>query len=71
VWYNIVKHATHVDLIKKSKLKHNCIYKGKCPHRGFDLSNTKPTIDDNGESVIRCPLHSLKFNAKTKQLINE
>lgn len=26
-----------VSLISKSKLKHNCIHKGKCPHIGFDL----------------------------------
>ncbi len=58
---------TPVRFINKSKLKHKCIHKGKCPHRGMDLSNEAP--DENG--IITCPLHSLKFNAKTKQLINE
>lgn len=56
---------TPVKLISNSKLKHKCIHKGKCPHRGFDLSNEVP--DENG--IITCPLHGLKFNAETKQLI--
>ena len=42
------------------------IHKGKCPHRGFDLSNEIP----NKEGIITCPLHNLKFNAETKKLIN-
>lgn len=52
------------SFVSKSKLKHKCIYKGKCPHRGMDLTSTEPV---NG--VIVCPLHGLKFNAKTKMLI--
>jgi len=63
---------TPVQLIRQSKLKHNCIHKGKCPHRGFDLSNVTPTLEGIGRDaieVITCPLHSLKFNATTKQLI--
>lgn len=55
---------THPKLIKNSKLKHKCIHKGKCPHRGMDLSQV-PEKD----GVITCPLHGLKFNAKTKELI--
>lgn len=58
--------ATGVNLISKSKLKRNCIHKGKCPHRGYDLSQIEPI-----DGVITCPLHSLKFNSITKQLINE
>ena len=54
---------TQVNLIKNSKLKHKCIYKGKCPHRGFDLTEVKP---DNG--TITCPLHGLKFNKQGKLL---
>ena len=54
------KGITHVDLIKNSKLKHKCIHKGKCPHRGYDLSQVK--ADENG--VKTCPLHGLKFNKK-------
>lgn len=57
-------HITSVLAIKKSKLKHNCIYKGKCPHRGYDLSQ-EPII--NG--IITCPLHGLKFDAVTKEII--
>jgi hypothetical protein len=49
---------------KNSKLKHKCIHKGKCPHRGYDLSQ-EPTV--NG--VITCPLHGLQFNSETKQLL--
>jgi len=56
---------TNVNLISKSKLKYKCIHKGKCPHRGFDLSNIQP--DENG--IITCPLHSLKFNTKDNNKI--
>lgn len=51
--------VTPVHLIKNSKLKHKCIHKGKCPHRGYDLSQVK-SID----GVKTCPLHGLKFNDK-------
>lgn len=57
---------TPVSLIKNSKLKHKCIHKGKCPHRGFDLTNVEAI---NG--IITCPLHSLQFDSKTKQLITK
>ena len=56
------KVITPVKFISKSKLKHKCIYKGKCPHRGYDLSQETPI---NG--VITCPLHGLKFDVKTKK----
>lgn len=56
---------THPVHIKKSKLKHNCIYKGKCPHRGYDLSQV-PIVND----VIMCPLHGLRFDAATGILLN-
>lgn len=58
------KYPTPTHLIKKSKLKHNCIYKNKCPHRGYDLSAVQ---EENG--IITCPLHGLQFDAQTKQLI--
>lgn len=58
---------TPTKFIEKSKLKHKCIHKGKCTHRGFDLSNELPDID----GVITCPLHGLRFNAKTKEMIYE
>lgn len=48
---------TPVKEIAKSKLKHKCIYKGKCPHRGYNLSQVEPI---NG--IITCPLHGLQFN---------
>jgi len=53
------------DSISKSKLKHKCIHKGKCSHRGFDLSQVEPV-----DGVITCPLHGLRYNAETKQLID-
>ena len=55
---------TPVNLISNSKLKHRCIHKGKCPHRGYNLSTVNPV---NG--IITCPLHSLRFDAETKQLM--
>lgn len=55
---------TPIEFIKKSKLKHHCIYKGKCPHRGYDLSQVNPI---NG--IIECPLHGLKFDAKTNKIL--
>ena len=61
---DVIHLSTPIDLISKSKLKHKCIHKGKCPHRGYDLTNVKPI---NG--IITCPLHSLRFNSKTKLLI--
>lgn len=56
---------TDVKLISKSKLKHKCIVKGKCPHRGFDLSQV-----NHVDGVITCPLHGLRFDEKTKQLLS-
>lgn len=58
------KWYTPAEMISKSKLKHRCIHKGKCPHRGYDLSGIEPA-----DGVIRCPLHGLRFDSNTKQLI--
>lgn len=55
-------HGTAGDTTK-SKLKHRCIHKGKCPHRGYDLSQVVPV---NG--IITCPLHGLKFYADNGEL---
>lgn len=52
--------VTPVHNISKSKLKHAGIHKGKCPHRGYDLSQV-PAKDGQ----IRCPLHGLIFGEKT------
>ena len=62
-----VRSYTTPKLIKNSKLKHKCIHKGKCPHRGYDLSNE--IADKDG--VITCPLHGLKFDKFSKKLIND
>lgn len=62
---DLILSKTPVDLILKSKLKHKCIYKGKCPHRGYDLTNIEPV---NG--LITCPLHSLQFHASSGKLTN-
>ena len=56
---------TPVNFIKKSKLKHKCVHKGKCPHRGYDLSQVKAI---NG--IITCPLHGLKFNSLDGAVVN-
>lgn len=55
---------THPINVTRSVLNYDCIHKGKCPHRGYDLSQEVPV---NG--IITCPLHGLKFNAKTKKLL--
>ncbi len=55
---------TEVENINKSNLKHKCIHKGKCPHRGYDLSQVT-AID----GIIKCPLHGLKFSEKSGQLV--
>lgn len=57
------KGNTPIEFISKSTFKHKCIHKGKCPHRGFDLTNIEVV-----DGVITCPLHGLKFDAITKQL---
>lgn len=56
---------TPVNLISKSKLKHRCIHKGKCPHRGYDLSQVKVI-----EGKITCPLHGLQFDATSGAALN-
>ena len=55
---------TPVEAISRSKLKHDCIYKGKCPHRGYPLNQTAAK-----DGVITCPLHGLKFDALSHKLI--
>lgn len=56
---------TPVEMIRKSKIKNNCIHKGKCPHRGYDLSQVNPK-----DGKITCPLHGLEFEEKTGKLLN-
>ncbi len=56
---------TPVHHISHSKLKHKCIHKGKCPHRGYDLSQVKAIY-----GKITCPLHGLQFDETSKKLIN-
>ncbi len=56
---------TPPELIMKSKIKHKCIHKGKCPHRGYDLSQVK-AIDGK----ITCPLHGLEFDATNGSVLN-
>ena len=57
-------NITPANLIAKSKLKHNCIYNGKCPHRGYNLSQI-----DAIDGVITCPLHGLEFDGITKKIL--
>ena len=61
------KGITPVNMIKKSKLKHKCIHKGKCPHRGYDLSQ----VEADRDGVKTCPLHGLKFNKKGNMIKSE
>jgi len=56
--------TTQTALIAKSNIKHRCIHKGKCPHRGYDLSNE---VAKN--NVITCPLHGLRFDAITEKIL--
>jgi hypothetical protein len=56
---------TPVDFISKSKLKHKCIHKGKCPHRGYDLSQVNAV-----DGIIKCPLHGLEFDTFSGDVIN-
>jgi nitrite reductase/ring-hydroxylating ferredoxin subunit len=58
--------VTENTAIAKSKIKHKCIYKGKCPHRGYDLSQVKPV-----DGIIKCPLHSLEFDAESGKLLTK
>lgn len=59
------KGVTPVNLIKNSKLDHKCIHRGKCPHKGYDLSQVKPK-----DGKITCPLHGLEIDATTKEILN-
>jgi hypothetical protein len=52
--------------IRYSTFKHKCIHKGKCPHRGYDLSQVTPV-----DGLIRCPMHGLEFYAKTGEITKE
>lgn len=61
----LYKSGTPIQYIEKSRLSHNCIHKGKCPHKGFDLSQAE-VID----GVIKCPLHGLEFDAITGYILN-
>jgi hypothetical protein len=56
---------TPLSFISKSKFKHKCIHKGKCPHRGMDLSQIEPI-----DGIITCPLHGLKFESSNGLLTN-
>lgn len=58
------KWVTPVKDIKRSVLKHDCIHKDKCPHRGYDMSNVAAV-----DGIKECPLHGLKFNAVTNKII--
>ena len=62
--YTRCNDITDVLYIRKSKLKHKCIYKGKCPHRGMDLSQVTPFA-----GKIVCPLHGLEFDKNSGVLL--
>lgn len=55
---------TPSEMIKNSKLRHKCIHNGKCPHRGYDLSQVQPI-----DGKIICPLHGLAFDENTGNLL--
>jgi len=52
--------------IRNSRLKHKCIHKGRCPHRGYDLSQEKSV---NG--IITCPLHALEFDVESGKITDK
>jgi len=56
---------TPVSFILNSKLKHKCIHQGKCPHKGYDLSQVKAV-----DGTITCPLHGLRFDSITGSVLN-
>ncbi len=56
---------TSVELISNSKIKHKCIHKGKCPHRGYDMSQVKSI-----HGTKTCPLHGLTFDSNSGKLLN-
>lgn len=62
----LVATRTATSLISNSKFKHKCIHKGKCPHRGYDLTN----VGISPDGTVTCPLHSLKFNPDTLELLD-
>lgn len=55
---------TPSKMISKSKLKHDCIYKGKCPHRGYPMNQV-----DAVDGKLTCPLHGLQFDQITHKII--
>lgn len=55
---------TNSTLVLGNMKKTACITNGKCPHTGYDLSEIESV---NG--IIKCPLHGLTFDSKTKRLI--
>jgi len=57
---------TQQIFIRNSTFKHKCIHKGKCPHRGFNLSQTSPI-----DGIIKCPQHGLEFDSKTGKITQE
>jgi len=58
------QYISPLNLIANSKFKHKCIHKGKCPHRGYDLSKV-----ESKEGRIVCPMHGLEFNAEDGKLV--
>jgi len=60
-----VSGITPVEVLKNHKLK-KCMHNGKCPHKGYDLSNIEAV---NG--VVTCPLHGLKINIISKEIVND
>jgi len=53
---------TEPRFVNTDKIKHKCLIRGKCPHRGFDMSQVEP----NTNGVRTCPLHGLRFDATGK-----
>jgi hypothetical protein len=49
---------TEPRLVDTDKIKHKCLIRNKCPHRGFDMAQVEP----NSKGVRTCPLHGLRFN---------
>ena len=55
---------TPPETINKEAIKHKCLVRGKCPHRGFDMSQ----VEGNQQGIKTCPMHGLRFNKEGRML---
>jgi len=56
--------ATLSSWVDVTKLSCHHIVDGRCPHKGYDLTNVVAV-----DGVKECPMHALCFDEETEQLI--